>query len=107
MQYIQIFVYNTNYLHANNNYPMLLFHTEQELIEFLDGLQYETNRETLKDKSYFVINNPHLLPQKTIKAHNKLNIGYPINTNIKLLQNSKINNNCQNTGFFEYIQTIV
>lgn len=49
MHSIQIFVYNTNRLHANNNYPLLLFETEEKLIAFLDGLQYESNSKLLRN----------------------------------------------------------
>jgi hypothetical protein len=85
---------------------MLLFETEEKLIEFLDGLHYEPNNETLNGTPYFVINNSHMLPAKVLQKHNKLSIGYPIKPNTKLLRNVTIDDNCVGNGFTGYIQSI-
>jgi hypothetical protein len=89
MSYIQIFVYNTPGINAENNFPILSFRSEDDMVDFIDKL---SDSETTQDKPYFVINNPHMLPIAALKDRARRAM-YPIDENKELLKTVTIHNN--------------
>ena len=103
---IQIFVYNAKSINGNNNYPILLFKNNSEIIEFVSNLQYETIYENVKNEGHFVINNPFLLPAELLQIHYRANVYYPIAKNIHLFKSMDIcNNTSEPCGFTVFIKS--
>ena len=84
MYYIQIFVYNTG---IKNNYPMIGFSTQEELIDFVECLYLDIMENGIFPKEQiFTINNPHLLPDDVKLVHNHKSVYYSVKKNLDLLK---------------------
>ena len=106
---IQIFVYNvkSGEIDGNNNFPLLYFKSKENFIEFLNELKYVEDYDLIKDRPYFVINNPHYLPKEIQNIHNKSHIYYGLNENLELLKKQNIQNNSYpNIGFKDYVEKL-
>jgi hypothetical protein len=117
---LQIFVRNTS-LTRDNNFPYIYFDSDDDVHSFVTQLQ-STPRISDKTSPYFVINNPHLLPDSIRRKHmyiRKKNDSdtesdceddifdgiFEIYENIDELRKYKINNNTlSDTGFVEYLR---
>ncbi len=64
---LQIFIYATDGITRDNNFPLLCFSTPQAKLAFISRL-VSRPRGTLLNE-YFEINNPQLLPREIRKKH--------------------------------------
>lgn len=112
----QFFVFKTVGINEHNNFPCILFQSQEQAYEFIRKLKSipsdcVTNR-------YMVLNNPQLLPDELRKHHmfsgdilyledgaNLYDGKYPIDENMGLLKQCEIDNNTfEKYGFSECIR---
>ena len=92
---LQIFVYNTEGINNDNNFPILGFSNLEHLYNFFENLK---GTDLPDDKNgWFVINNLHLLPELCVKKLNGYN-EFNILDNIQILKSVYIaDNNVKNS----------
>ena len=64
---LQIFIYETQGITSDNNYPLLYFQTVEDKHRFISKLVSHPHGNLLNQ--YFVINNPQLLPREIREQH--------------------------------------
>lgn len=109
MASIQIFVYNTS---IKLNFPMINFSSKNELIEFVNKLDFEKKESVIENgntffdwpkEPHFVINNPQMLPNEIILKHNENGLYYPIKTNLDLLMSKISSMSNSHEEFIEFL----
>lgn len=65
----QIFIYKAFGITADNNFPLIEFESKQLYHEFVSSLVSINRKSLVEDETYFVLNNPQLLPANVRRKH--------------------------------------
>lgn len=117
----QLFIYNTYGINSENRFPLLYFANRATELNFVRALISRPVRR-LPDEPYFVINNPHFLPDDVRQMHDSVEYDedtgeqvirrrdncYSIRDNLDLLLRCAFDNNTTlDTGFQEALRTFI
>lgn len=117
----QLFIYNTYGINSENMSPLIYFANRATELNFVRALISRPVRR-LPDEPYFVINNPHFLPDDVRQMHDSIEHDddtgeevirrrdncYSIRDNLDLLLSCVFDNNTTlDTGFQEALRTFI